>query len=97
MSKTCCICGQVITGYGNNPDPFRGTLCCDWCNNVLVTPARIIIGARREQLGTKFPGCCYGQITPASYMRGGPFDPNMQKSSSEIRAYREAQRKGGAK
>ena len=37
----CCICGEPIEGYGNNPEPFmdadRGQ-CCDGCNLKFVIP-----------------------------------------------------------
>lgn len=40
----CCICGEPIEGYGNNPEPFmdadRGQ-CCDGCNLKFVIPARL--------------------------------------------------------
>ena len=42
--RVCCICGQVFTGWGNNPFPIDlryGTVCCDECNETKVIPARI--------------------------------------------------------
>ena len=41
---TCCICGQVFTGYGNNPWPVNDdedARCCDTCNADVVIPARV--------------------------------------------------------
>lgn len=45
MSKNekCCICGNPIKGWGNNPDPFPGDKCCDKCNNELIVPVRIFL------------------------------------------------------
>jgi hypothetical protein len=41
----CCICGEPIEGYGNNPEPYTsgsdGSRCCDGCNLKFVIPARI--------------------------------------------------------
>ena len=38
----CCICGEPVEGYGNNPFPVRVEgECCDKCNAEVVIPARI--------------------------------------------------------
>lgn len=38
----CCICGEEIEGYGNNPDPVKKEgKCCDACNTKFVIPARL--------------------------------------------------------
>ena len=38
----CCICGNEINGYGNNPEPVRDNgVCCMMCNYEMVIPARI--------------------------------------------------------
>lgn len=40
----CCICGEPIAGYGNNPEPFMPAAdgqCCDGCNLKFVIPMRI--------------------------------------------------------
>ena len=40
----CCICGEPIKGYGNNPEPFMSAddgVCCDGCNLKFVIPARL--------------------------------------------------------
>lgn len=40
----CCICGEPIEGYGNNPEPFMSYeegRCCDGCNLKFVIPARL--------------------------------------------------------
>lgn len=40
--ETCCICGEPIQGYGNNPRPVKEEgRCCDACNLKFVIPARI--------------------------------------------------------
>lgn len=38
----CCICGQEIAGYGNNPWPVKYSgECCDMCNVTIVLAKRI--------------------------------------------------------
>lgn len=40
MQFTCCICHEICSGYGNNPQPLimkRGSRCCDRCNKVVQT------------------------------------------------------------
>lgn len=40
----CCICGEPILGYGNNPYPVvkeEEARCCDLCDSMVVIPARI--------------------------------------------------------
>lgn len=40
--QTCCICGEELEGYGNNPAPYRDSgVCCDACNAKFVIPARL--------------------------------------------------------
>jgi hypothetical protein len=42
----CCICGESIDGYGNNPEPYRSSAdgrCCDACNFKFVVPARMAL------------------------------------------------------
>lgn len=48
--EVCCICGRVINGYGNNPDPFkRRGRCCDKCNSAYVLPIRMVqLGLHRQ-------------------------------------------------
>lgn len=41
----CCICGKEINGYGNNPSPLKGDLCCDECNINVVVPYRMFINS----------------------------------------------------
>ena len=43
QSFTCCLCGQEVAGYGNNPAPLsdHGS-CCDDCNFTKVVPTRIL-------------------------------------------------------
>lgn len=46
--EACCICGEPIDGYGNNPEPYKHEgRCCDACNLKFVIPARM------AQLGNK--------------------------------------------
>lgn len=41
-TKACCICGNVFTGWGNNPWPVKEEgWCCDHCNRTKVIPARL--------------------------------------------------------
>jgi hypothetical protein len=40
----CCICGEPIEGYGNNPEPYMSSTegqCCDGCNLKFIIPARL--------------------------------------------------------
>lgn len=40
--EVCCICGEELDGYGNNPEPYKqGGKCCDACNIKFVIPARL--------------------------------------------------------
>ena len=42
--RFCCICGEPIEGYGNNPEPYVSAdkgRCCDSCNVRFVIPARM--------------------------------------------------------
>lgn len=40
--EECCICGEPIKGYGNNPAPVKDAgVCCDKCNRDVVIPARL--------------------------------------------------------
>lgn len=44
MTFTCCICGKIFSGYGNNPYPVsknENDRCCDQCNRDAVIPARM--------------------------------------------------------
>ena len=41
---TCCLCGEVFEGWGNNPWPLNkdaDARCCDACNDLKVIPARL--------------------------------------------------------
>jgi hypothetical protein len=40
----CCICGEPIEGYGNNPEPFMSSdsgQACNGCNLKFVVPMRL--------------------------------------------------------
>lgn len=42
--EACCICGETLEGYGNNPEPYMYAdegRCCDACNLKFVIPARL--------------------------------------------------------
>ena len=44
MEYTCCICGSVCRGWGNNPWPVvkdADAKCCDECNGTIVIAARL--------------------------------------------------------
>lgn len=48
--ETCCICGEPINGYGNNPEPYKRTgRCCDACNIKFVIPARLEQAVSEEE------------------------------------------------
>ena len=39
---SCCLCGRLFTGNGNNPRPVKKQgVCCDECNAKWVIPARM--------------------------------------------------------
>jgi hypothetical protein len=47
-AERCCICGEAVEGYGNNPEPFMSSndglnRCCNACNVKFVIPARLEI------------------------------------------------------
>lgn len=46
--RHCCVCGDEIDGYGNNPSPIAGKCCCDKCNNNVIVPYRVFL----NNLGT---------------------------------------------
>lgn len=52
MEKKCCICEKYFIGYGNNADPIRAGVCCDYCNKEFVLPGRII--SRSNDAGVTF-------------------------------------------
>ncbi len=48
--ETCCICGEPIKGFGNNPEPYRHSgRCCDACNIKFVIPARLMVINNEEE------------------------------------------------
>ena len=48
--EICCICGEPIEGYGNNPRPYKHEgRCCDACQRKFVLPARLAKLNRREE------------------------------------------------
>lgn len=47
--KKCDICGKEFNGYGNNPAPLKGKVCCDECNLKYVLPTRLGIKVKVEK------------------------------------------------
>ena len=48
--EICCICGEEIDGYGNNPEPYKHEgRCCDSCNAKFVIPARLAALETKEE------------------------------------------------
>ena len=48
--EVCCICGEPIEGYGNNPEPYKHEgKCCDACNAKFVIPARLAELGNKEE------------------------------------------------
>lgn len=40
----CSICGDDVNDeFGNNAEPVNKGRCCDYCNNEVVIPARLLI------------------------------------------------------
>ena len=41
----CCLCGEEVEGYGNDPSPIQtqneNDECCDECNLAIVVPTRM--------------------------------------------------------
>ena len=52
---TCCLCGQTVKGFGNNPAPLMSAKydCCDICNWTYVIPARCHASADTATPDTK--------------------------------------------
>ena len=45
----CCICGQKVSGRGNNPWPVKASgECCLVCDMGVVVPARIRLSETRN-------------------------------------------------
>lgn len=38
-SEPCCLCGEIIKGFGNNALPLEDGRCCEDCNLKKVIPA----------------------------------------------------------
>lgn len=35
--QTCCICGSLFNGFGNNPWPIKNEgICCNACNEIVI-------------------------------------------------------------
>lgn len=50
MMTDCVLCGEVCSGYGNNPHPLAdGGKCCDACNmDVVSARLGMMIDAREK-------------------------------------------------
>lgn len=35
-SEKCCICTNIITGFGHNADPLGEGRCCDSCGELVL-------------------------------------------------------------
>jgi hypothetical protein len=48
-AKTCSICGGSFHEFPNNAQPINSGCCCAYCDDHVVTPARIalVTGVRR--------------------------------------------------
>lgn len=47
----CCICGEIYSGYGNNPHPIKhGGECCPECNKQVIA-ARIQLAKKKNNCG----------------------------------------------
>jgi hypothetical protein len=40
-ANICVICGGEFPEYPNNPDPVAEGVCCSFCDDHVVTPARL--------------------------------------------------------
>ena len=48
--RVCCICGNPIKDWGNNPNPIcKNGECCDECNQKYVLQARVVKSYRPHQ------------------------------------------------
>ena len=46
--ECCCLCDEMVEGFGNNPEPIcEGGRCCDKCNAEKVIPARLLEASER--------------------------------------------------
>jgi hypothetical protein len=48
MIQMCDLCGGKFTGWGCNPQPLMGTVCCTECDKAVVIPARIAMAKRYD-------------------------------------------------
>tara|TARA_R110002012_G_scaffold238914_1_gene412845 strand:+ start:524 stop:823 length:300 start_codon:yes stop_codon:yes gene_type:complete len=64
MSKTisppptykCCLCDKTEQGYGNDPFPLYGDLCCDNCNYYVIM-SRLVVQKKQDNGETITIGC----------------------------------------
>jgi hypothetical protein len=49
----CDICEKTNIGFGNNANPVIDGRCCDYCNVMVVLPARLGIPPRTPEAEAK--------------------------------------------
>ena len=49
-AKVCSICDQPFREFPNNAQPVNGGNCCAYCDDHVVTPARIALARNRGLL-----------------------------------------------
>ena len=63
----CCICGEPIDDWGNNPypiaklEPFK-IECCGTCNRLYVLPIRYDLNSLRRFVESNLPGYHFEDI-----------------------------------
>lgn len=48
--ELCCICGEIIEGYGNNAEPIEVGRCCDECDYLVLEARLKQIDLSQEQI-----------------------------------------------
>jgi len=52
-NKICCMCGNMFKGYGNNAEPIRKGICCNYCNKNVIMIRLTQINDKNQQKSTK--------------------------------------------
>jgi hypothetical protein len=47
-AKTCSICGESFREFKNNAQPINGGGCCNYCDDHVVTPARLALSRQQR-------------------------------------------------
>ena len=68
MEKKCCICGKEFIGCGNNANPVKEGVCCDYCNTNFAVPARMLQCKIKELISFEIPGTFNGYIKLVVWM-----------------------------